>query len=257
MPARPPLATTATASPVSCRSSMVCFPLPDGFPVAISCLTAHCRSRYLCRPDHPVRETLRHRHVVPVGDRGMITQTHIDAQIAPNRAPMDHRLEPPASCAPGRTPAPCSSRSSISAPVAITLADYPGERLIVCRNPVLAAERARKREELLAATERDLGRIAARVARCASRCAAGRRSAWRSARSSTSTRWPSTSTLAITDTSFTFTRNPAQIAAEAALDGLYACAPACPRPPLTTAPRHELQILARSSGPFGPSKPSI
>ena len=49
--------------------------------------------------------------------------------------------------------------ASISSP------DYPGERLIVCRNAELAAERTRKREDLLAATERDLGRIEAAVAR--------------------------------------------------------------------------------------------
>ena len=48
---------------------------------------------------------------------------------------------------------------------AITSPDFPGERLIVCRNPDLARERARKREDLLAATERDLAKIAAGVAR--------------------------------------------------------------------------------------------
>ena len=47
----------------------------------------------------------------------------------------------------------------------ITAPDFPGERLIVCRNPALARERARKREDLLAATERDLAQIAAGVAR--------------------------------------------------------------------------------------------
>jgi hypothetical protein len=47
----------------------------------------------------------------------------------------------------------------------ITAPDYPGERLIVCRNPDLARERARKREDLLTATERDLSRIAAQVRR--------------------------------------------------------------------------------------------
>ena len=47
----------------------------------------------------------------------------------------------------------------------ITAPDYPGERLIVCRNPDLAKERARKRDELLAATERDLSRIVAHVRR--------------------------------------------------------------------------------------------
>ena len=47
----------------------------------------------------------------------------------------------------------------------ITSPDFPGERLIVCRNPDLAAERTRKRQDLLAATERDLARIQAAAAR--------------------------------------------------------------------------------------------
>ena len=76
---------------------------------------------------------------------------------------------------------------------AITSPDFPGERLIVCRNPDLARERARKREDLLAATERDLAKIAASVARKTRPCAARPRSAWPSAPCSTSTRWPSTS----------------------------------------------------------------
>ena len=64
----------------------------------------------------------------------------------------------------------------------ITDADeFPGERLIVCRNPLVGAQRARKREELLAATETDLAEIAAARGRAA-RCSAPTRSAWRSAR---------------------------------------------------------------------------
>src|SRR5258708_1516122 len=50
----------------------------------------------------------------------------------------------------------------------ITSLDYPGERLVVCKNPLLAEERARKRAELLAATEKDLARIVARVQRARS-----------------------------------------------------------------------------------------
>jgi len=47
----------------------------------------------------------------------------------------------------------------------ITAPDFPGARLLACRNPDLAAERARKRQDLLGATERDLLRIRARVMR--------------------------------------------------------------------------------------------
>ena len=74
----------------------------------------------------------------------------------------------------------------------ITHPDFPRERLIACRNPLLATERARKRHDLLAATEALLEPIIARVA--TGRLAGADKSASRSARSSTNTRWPSTST---------------------------------------------------------------
>ena len=66
----------------------------------------------------------------------------------------------------------------------ITHEDYPGERLVCCRNPLLAEERARKRDELLDATESDLGKIAARVRGGRRKAAEGTRmrSASRSAR---------------------------------------------------------------------------
>lgn len=54
----------------------------------------------------------------------------------------------------------------------ITSPDYPGERLVVCRNPLLADERTRKREALLAATETELARVAAMVERGTLRTAA-------------------------------------------------------------------------------------
>ena len=74
----------------------------------------------------------------------------------------------------------------------ITTPDFPGERLVACRNPVLAEERARKREDLLQATEKLLAPLTARVQ--AGGWPAPRRSASRPARSSTSTRPQSTST---------------------------------------------------------------
>ena len=71
--------------------------------------------------------------------------------------------------------------------------DYPGERLIVCRNRELTAERARKRRELLDATEKELARIKAAVARKRDPLRAKTASASPWARSSASTKWPSTS----------------------------------------------------------------
>jgi transposase len=101
----------------------------------------------------------------------------------------------------------------------ITAEDYPGERLIVCRNPLVAAERTRKRQELLEATERDLQQIAERV----------QRGTLQGSDQIGLTVGPAVKRykmrkhfdLQITDQGFTFTRKTEQIQAEAALDGIY------------------------------------
>lgn len=104
--------------------------------------------------------------VVLVGDRGMITQARIREDLAP--AGLDW-----ISCLRGPD---IRELAAADGPLQLSLFDdrdlaeisdprYPGERLIVCRNPHLAADRARKREELLQATEQDLARIVARVQR--------------------------------------------------------------------------------------------
>jgi hypothetical protein len=97
--------------------------------------------------------------------------------------------------------------------------DFPGERLVVCRNPALADERARKREELLAATEAALARVAAMVERGTLRSAAaiGRRVG----RVDNRTKMAKHFLTEIADGVFRFWRNEAAIRAEAALDGLY------------------------------------
>src|SRR5262249_12531682 len=97
--------------------------------------------------------------------------------------------------------------------------DYPGERLVVCRNPLVAAARARKREDLLAATEAQLAPIKQRVEQGTLRGAAeialavgqviGKRKVKKHFR------------LEIADNRFASARNEQQIAAEAALDGFY------------------------------------
>ena len=105
-------------------------------------------------------------------------------------------------------------------PAEIESSDYPGERLVVCRNPALAEERARKRSELLAATERELERIEARIRRTSRRprapppsarrrCVLGRRKAAKHFR------------LTVSDDELAFARDDTATAAEAALDGFY------------------------------------
>ncbi len=97
--------------------------------------------------------------------------------------------------------------------------DYPGERLVVCRNPLLAAERARKRADLLAATEARLAPIVARVA--LGRLAGAARIGLAVGRVIDRYKMAKHLRCEISDGALTITRDEASIAAEAALDGLY------------------------------------
>ncbi len=97
--------------------------------------------------------------------------------------------------------------------------DYPGERLVACRNPQLAKLRTHKRQELLAATERNLDKIKARVD--AGKLAGQDEIGLRVGKLINQYKMAKHFELAIGDTTFTFSRKSAAIAAEAALDGLY------------------------------------
>jgi hypothetical protein len=110
--------------------------------------------------------------------------------------------------------------------------EYPDERLIVCRNPLVAAERARKRDELLVATERGLHEIAARVQRGTLQGAAQIGLAVGPALKRY--RVKKHFEVQITDTTFTYQRKTEQIQAEAALDGIYVLRTSVPNTELDT-----------------------
>ena len=97
--------------------------------------------------------------------------------------------------------------------------DYPGERLVACRNPALATERARKRLALLDATDTELAKIAAAVA--AGRLAGAGKIGIRVGKVIGRYKMAKHYRLDIKDDQFAFTRDEDQITAEAALDGLY------------------------------------
>jgi Transposase DDE domain len=164
---------------------------PDGCPVAIEVFEGNTGDpATLATQIDKLKQRFRLEHVVLVGDRGMITEARISEDLRPAGLDWITALRAPAIqalVASGRLQMTLfdeRNRASITSP------DYPNERLIVCRNPDLAAERQRKRRELLDATAR-----ASRPpsAASASRCAAAPRSHSRSVPCSTSTRWPSTS----------------------------------------------------------------
>jgi hypothetical protein len=103
----------------------------------------------------------------------------------------------------------------------ITALDFPGERLVVCRNPDLAAERARKRQDLLAATERDLARIQAAVRRRREPLRGTAEIALAVGAVINRHKMAKHFDVAITDTSLDVARKQAEIATEAAIDGIY------------------------------------
>jgi hypothetical protein len=103
----------------------------------------------------------------------------------------------------------------------ITSPDFPGERLVACKNPFLEAERARKRESLLAAAEADLAKIAVACARARRPLRGQDTIAVRADRVLTRRKIAKHFTVEITDNSIRYARNQDSITAEAALDGIY------------------------------------
>jgi len=156
---------------------------------------------------------------VLVGDRGMLTSARIArlreiggiGWVSALRAPAIRGL-----AEEGTLQLSLSDERDL---VEIVSPDFPGERLVVCRNPVLAAERARKREALLSATETDLARIAASVARGTLRDAAA--IGLRAGRVIDARKMAKHFQFVIADGVFSYQRRTDAIAAEAALDGLY------------------------------------
>ena len=118
----------------------------------------------------------------------------------------------------------------------ITSEEFPGERLIVCRNPLLAAERARKREDLLAATERELAKVKQMVdrARGSLRGADAGKIGQRAGRVINKYKVAKHFELEISDGAFAYHRKTEQIETEAALDGIYVLRTTCPEEQLTS-----------------------
>ena len=156
--------------------------------------------------------------LVVVSDRGMVTKANLELLRATEGAGWITALKAPQIKKLVREGALQLSLFDQHNLAEITADDYPGERLIVCRNPLVAAERARKREDLLAATERGLREIVARVEQRTLRGAAEIGLAVGPA--AKRYRMRKHFQLEITDTSFGFARKTDQIAAEAALDGI-------------------------------------
>jgi len=209
---------------------------PDGCPVAIEVFEGSTGDpRTLAVQIDKVKKRFALAHVVVVGDRGMITQARIDAEIAPAGLDWITALRAPAIRALVEAGTLQMSLFDQRDMAAITSPDYPGERLIICRNADLARERARKRQELLAATEQDLAVIAAAVGRTRKPLRGEAEIALKVGAVVNRHKVAKHFELTIGEASFAFHRKTEAIAAEAALDGVYVVRTSLPKKVLDDA----------------------
>jgi Transposase DDE domain len=195
---------------------------PDGCPVAIEVFEGNTGDpATLATQIDKLKQRFRLEHVVLVGDRGMITEARIREDLRPAGLDWITALRAPAIqalVASGRLQMTLFDERNMAS---ITSPDYPNERLIVCRNPDLAAERQRKRIELLDATARDLARIQAAVSRQRNPLRGSAEIALKVGAVLDQHKMAKHFALDIADASFHFTRKQDVIDAEAATDGLY------------------------------------
>jgi hypothetical protein len=195
----------------------------DGCPVAVEVFEGNTSDpKTLATQIEKLKQRFGLDRVVLVGDRGMITDARIREELQPAGLDWITALRAPAiqELAAENGPLQMSlfderDMAEISSP------DYPGERLIVCRNRELATERARKRQALLEATEKELARIQAAVGRKHNPLRGKDQFGLAIGAVVGKHKMAKHFDLAIEDTSFAFHRKQAEIAAEAALDGLY------------------------------------
>src|SRR5271167_1136757 len=176
----------------------------------------------LSRQIDKLKQRFRLQRVVMVGDRGVLTSARIEQTLRPAGLDWITALRAPAIKQLAAAGGPLQPSLFDDRDMAETTSpDYPGERLVVCKNPLLAEERARKRAELLAATEKELARIAARVQRARSPRRGGAAIGQAVGAVLGRRHMAKHFQISIADDAFSFAQNPLSIAAEAALDGIY------------------------------------
>ena len=207
----------------------------DGLPVAIEVFDGNTGDpRTLRAQVEKVKDRFAISRVVMVGDRGMITAARIRDDLAPAGLDWITCLRAPAIQALAAEGGPLQLSLFDERDLAeIASPDYPGERLIVCRNRDLADERTRKREALLVATERALTRIQAQVQRKRLRSAAEIGLAVGAVLDSK--KMAKHFALEIRDGYLAWQRRSDRIAEEARLDGIYVIRTSVPPEHLDTA----------------------
>jgi len=195
----------------------------EGIPVAVEVFEGNAGDpSTLASAVSKIRSRFKLASVVLVGDRGLLTSARIKEElkdieglkwITALRAPAIRRL-----AEQGAVQLSLFDQADLAE---ISSPDYPGERLIACRNPLLASDRARTRSELLAATEAELAKIVQATQRSKRPLRGKDRIALRVGRVIDRYRVGKHFRLTITEEGFSFERDEKRIEEEAALDGIY------------------------------------
>jgi len=208
----------------------------DGCPVAVEVFEGNTSDpKTLSVQISKIRERFGLKRVVWVGDRGMLTEARIRDDLKPVegldwitalRAPAIRKLVEQGDFSPS-----LFDEQDLGE---ITSSLYPDERLIVCRNPLLAYERARKRRQLLEATEQELNKIVQATKRARRPLRGKATIGLRVGKVLNKFKVGKHFQIEITDPSFNYSRNEEKISQEAALDGIYVVRTSTPRKVLDT-----------------------
>jgi hypothetical protein len=208
---------------------------PAGIPIAIEVFEGNTADpKTLAAQITKLKDRFGLTRVCLVGDRGMLTSARITHELRPAALDWISALRAPQIKALVEEGALQLSLFDEQDLFQISSPQFPGERLVCCHNPVLAEQRARKRHALLAATEKELTPIAAATRR-EKRPLHGRdKIALRVGKVINHYKMAKHFTIAITEDSFTFSRDHAAITAEAALDGIYVLRTSLPADAIST-----------------------
>jgi DDE family transposase len=208
----------------------------EGCPVAIQVFDGNTADpSTLADQVAKLKERFGLERVVLVGDRGMITSARIAADLKPAGLDWISALRAPAIQALVEGGPLQLSLFDERDLAEIESPDYPGERLVACRNPLLAAQRRRKREALLAASERVLARIQTAVGRKRGPRRGAAEIGLAVGAVIDQYKMAKHFAVHITEQGFTYQRAAASIASEAALDGIYVIRTSVPAAAMTAA----------------------
>ena len=195
----------------------------EGIPVAVEAFRGNTGDPDTVGPAlDRVQQRFGLRRVVMVGDRGMITHARIEEELRPRGVEWITALRAPTIRKLMKGDGPLQLSLFDEQDLAeIKHPDYPGERLVACRNPLLAEDRARKREELLRATERKLAKVQEKIRRTRRPLRGEDDIGVEVGKVLGASKVAKHFRYEISHDAFTFERNAAAIEAEAALDGIY------------------------------------